>query len=41
MNKKVGMHQPQRVENAKIMIANITMETDENKVKLLLLLFHL
>merc|ERR1711990_371563 len=31
-NKKVGMHQPQRVENAKILIANTPMDTDKIKV---------
>ena len=32
MNKKVGMHQPQKVENAKILIANTPMDTDKIKV---------
>merc|ERR1719460_1656063 len=32
LNKKVGMHQPQRVENAKILIANTPMDTDKIKV---------
>merc|ERR1712048_473499 len=32
LNKKVGMHQHQRVENAKILIANTPMDTDKIKV---------
>ena len=32
MNKKIGMHQPQKVENAKILIANTPMDTDKIKV---------
>ena len=32
LNKKVGMHQPQRIENAKILIANTPMDTDKIKV---------
>merc|ERR1719412_3103670 len=32
LNKKVGMFQPQRVENAKILIANTPMDTDKIKV---------
>merc|ERR1719285_19059 len=32
LNKKIGMHQPQRVENAKILIANTPMDTDKIKV---------
>ena len=32
MNKRVGMFQPQRVENAKILIANTPMDTDKIKV---------
>jgi len=32
LNKKPGMHQPQRLENAKIMIANTPMDTDKIKV---------
>merc|ERR1711971_1348525 len=32
LNKKVGMHQPQRMENAKILIANTPMDTDKIKV---------
>jgi T-complex protein 1 subunit beta len=32
LNKKPGMHQPQRVENAKILIANTPMDTDKIKV---------
>lgn len=32
LNKKVGMNQPQRVENAKILIANTPMDTDKIKV---------
>ena len=32
LNKKIGMHQPQRIENAKILIANTPMDTDKIKV---------
>ena len=32
LNKKIGMHQPQKVENAKILIANTPMDTDKIKV---------
>merc|ERR1719186_647913 len=32
LNKKVGMHQPQRIENAKILVANTPMDTDKIKV---------
>jgi len=32
LNKKPGMHQPQRIENAKILIANTPMDTDKIKV---------
>lgn len=32
LNKKPGMHQPQRMENAKILIANTPMDTDKIKV---------
>ena len=32
LNKKPGMHQPRRVENAKILIANTPMDTDKIKV---------
>jgi len=32
LNKKPGMHQPQRVEKAKILIANTPMDTDKIKV---------
>ena len=32
LNKKVGMHQPQRIENARILIANTPMDTDKIKV---------
>merc|ERR1712025_678528 len=32
LNKKPGMHQPQKVENAKILIANTPMDTDKIKV---------
>ncbi|KAK0395518.1 hypothetical protein QR680_001321 [Steinernema hermaphroditum] len=32
LEKKPGMHQPERVENAKIMIANTPMDTDKIKV---------
>merc|ERR1712168_1104512 len=32
LNKKPSMHQPQKVENAKILIANTPMDTDKIKV---------
>jgi len=32
LNKKPGMHQPQRIKNAKILIANTPMDTDKIKV---------
>ncbi|XP_063233280.1 T-complex protein 1 subunit beta [Bacillus rossius redtenbacheri] len=32
LDKKVGVHQPKRVENAKILIANTPMDTDKIKV---------
>lgn len=32
LDKKVGQHQPKRVENAKILIANTPMDTDKIKV---------
>lgn len=32
LDKKVGLHQPKRVENAKILIANTPMDTDKIKV---------
>ncbi|KAG7305752.1 T-complex protein 1 subunit beta [Plutella xylostella] len=32
LNKKVGVHQPKRIENANILIANTPMDTDKIKV---------
>lgn len=32
LEKKVGLHQPKRIENAKILIANSPMDTDKIKV---------
>lgn len=32
LNKKVGVHQPKRMENARILIANTPMDTDKIKV---------
>ena len=32
MDKKPGVHQPKRIENAKILIANTPMDTDKIKV---------
>ena len=32
LNKSPGTHQPKRVENAKILIANTPMDTDKIKV---------
>lgn len=33
LDKKIGMNQPKRLENAKIMIANTSMDTDKIKVR--------
>lgn len=35
LDKKVGVNQPKRVENARILIANTQMDTDKIKVCLL------
>lgn len=32
MDKKIGVGQPKRIENAKILIANTAMDTDKIKV---------
>lgn len=32
LDKKIGLHQPKRIENAKILIANTPMDTDKIKV---------
>lgn len=32
MAKTIGVHQPKRIENAKILIANTPMDTDKIKV---------
>lgn len=32
MDKKIGVNQPKRIENAKILIANTGMDTDKIKV---------
>ena len=32
LDKKVGVNQPKRIENAKILIANTPMDTDKIKV---------
>lgn len=32
LDKKVGVNQPKRIENAKILIANTAMDTDKVKV---------
>jgi len=32
LDKKIGVNQPKRVENAKILIANTPMDTDKIKV---------
>ena len=32
MNKKIGVGQPTRIENAKILIANTAMDTDKIKI---------
>ena len=33
LDKKVGVNQPKKIENAKILIANTPMDTDKIKVK--------
>lgn len=33
LDKKIGVNQPKRVENAKILIANTGMDTDKIKVR--------
>ncbi len=35
LDKKIGVGQPKRLENAKIMVANTSMDTDKIKVRLL------
>jgi hypothetical protein len=32
MDKKVGVNQPKRLENAKILVANTAMDTDKVKI---------
>merc|ERR1712168_1785552 len=32
LDKKIGVHQPKRIENAKILVANTPMDTDKIKV---------
>lgn len=32
LDKKIGVNQPKRIENAKILIANTGMDTDKIKV---------
>ena len=32
MDKKIGVNQPKRIENAKILIANTGMDTDKIKI---------
>ena len=32
LDKKIGVNQPKRIENAKILIANTAMDTDKIKV---------
>lgn len=32
MDKKIGVNQPKRIENAKILVANTPMDTDKIKV---------
>ena len=38
LDKKIGVNQPKRVENAKILIANTPMDTDKIKVLSFMLL---
>lgn len=33
LDKKIGVNQPKRIENAKILIANSSMDTDKIKVR--------
>lgn len=33
MDKKIGVNQPKRIENAKILVANTPMDTDKIKVR--------
>lgn len=33
LDKKIGVNQPKRIENAKILIANTGMDTDKIKVR--------
>lgn len=33
LDKKIGVNQPKRIENAKILIANTPMDTDKIKVR--------
>ncbi len=33
LDKKIGMNQPKVIENAKILIANTSMDTDKIKVR--------
>jgi len=40
LDKKVGVNQPKRIENAKILIANTPMDADKVKVRDLALLIH-
>ena len=32
LDKKIGVNQPKRIENAKILVANTPMDTDKVKV---------
>lgn len=32
LDKKIGVNQPKRIENAKILVANTPMDTDKIKV---------
>lgn len=34
LDKKIGVNQPKRIENAKILIANTAMDTDKIKVRI-------
>ena len=37
LDKKVGVNQPKRIENAKILLANTSMDTDKIKASAILL----
>lgn len=40
LDKKIGVNQPKRMEDAKILIANTAMDTDKIKVGCIKMKFH-